>query len=64
MDSIDVPTMFLHGDVDRILPIDVTARRLKEILKPDKYVETEDAPHGLLWTHADKVSDELLDFLE
>lgn len=64
LDSIDVPTMVLHGDADRILPIDVTGRRLKKILKPDKYVEVEDAPHGLLWTHGDRMNEELLDFLE
>lgn len=61
--KIDVPTLILHGDADRVLPIDVTGRRLKDIVKNNKYVEVKDGPHGLIWTHADQVNDELLDFL-
>jgi len=62
--NIDVPTMVIHGDADRILPIDVTGRRLHEKIKPEKYVEVKDAPHGLIWTHADEINRALLDFLD
>ena len=61
--SIDVPVMVVHGDADRILPIDVTARRLNKIIKPEKYVEVKDAPHGLIWTHAKEINHALMDFL-
>ena len=56
--------MVIHGDADRILPIDVTGRRLHEKIKPEKYVEVKDAPHGLIWTHADEINRALLDFLD
>jgi non-heme chloroperoxidase len=62
--SLDVPTMVVHGDADRILPIDVTARRLREIIKPKKYVEIKDAPHGLIWTHSNEINQSILDFLD
>ena len=62
--SIDVPTLIIHGDADRILPIDVTGRRLKNIVTDNTYVEIEGAPHGLIWTHADEVNQALLDFLD
>jgi non-heme chloroperoxidase len=62
--SIDVPVMVVHGDADRILPIDVTGRRLNKILKPEKYVEVKDAPHGLIWTHAQEINTALMDFLD
>jgi non-heme chloroperoxidase len=62
--KIDVPALILHGTADNILPIDATGRRFHKLLPAAKYVEIENAPHGLLWTHADEVTGELLDFLK
>jgi len=62
--SIDVPALILHGTADNILPIDVTARRFKELLPDAVYIELEGAPHGLLWTHGDEVNEALLAFLQ
>ncbi|HYQ65164.1 alpha/beta hydrolase [Actinophytocola sp.] len=62
--KIDVPALILHGTADNILPIDATGRRFHKLLPAAKYVEIENAPHGLLWTHADEVTSELLDFLK
>ena len=61
--KIDVPALIVHGTADRILPIDVTARRFKELLPDADYVEIEGAPHGMLWTHADEVNEALLSFI-
>jgi len=61
--SIDVPTLIMHGDADRILPIEATGRRLPEAIKGSKYVEVEDGPHGMIWSHADKINSTLLDFI-
>lgn len=61
---IDVPVLIIQGDADRILPIDATGRRLHKILDRSRFVVVKDAPHGLLWTHADEVNHELLRFLE
>lgn len=62
--KIDVPTLILHGTADRILPIDATARPFRRLLPQATYVEIEGAPHGLLWTHADEVTEALLAFLK
>ena len=62
--KIDVPALILHGTADNILPIDATGRRFHKLLPAAKYVEIENAPHGLLWTHGDEVTKELLDFLK
>lgn len=61
--AIDVPALVVHGTADRILPIDATARRLRESMPDATYVEVEGAPHGLLWTHAEEVNEALLGFL-
>jgi non-heme chloroperoxidase len=60
---IDVPTLVVHGDSDRILPIDATGRRTHELVKGSRLVVVEGGPHGLNWTHAEQVNRELLDFL-
>jgi non-heme chloroperoxidase len=60
---IDVPTLVLHGDDDRILPIAVTGDRLHAGIKGSTYVVVKGGPHGLLWTHADEVNAALLKFL-
>ncbi|MBN1528906.1 MAG: alpha/beta hydrolase [Thermoleophilaceae bacterium] len=59
----DVPTLVIHGDADRILPIDATARRLPDLIADCELVEIEGAPHGLLWTHAAEVNEALLEFV-
>lgn len=61
--KIDVPSLILHGTADNILPIDATARPFHKLLPNADYVEVTGAPHGLLWTHADKVNKALLAFL-
>jgi non-heme chloroperoxidase len=61
--QIDVPTLVMHGDADRILPIEATGARTHEAIKGSRFVVVEGAPHGILWTHADEVNRALLDFL-
>jgi len=59
----DLPTLIIHGDDDRILPADVTARRQAKMTKNAKYVEIKGGSHGLTWTHAQEINDELVKFL-
>jgi non-heme chloroperoxidase len=33
------------------------------MIKNAKFVELPDGPHGILWTHADQINRELVDFL-
>jgi non-heme chloroperoxidase len=60
---ITVPAMIVHGTGDRILPIDVTGRRFKELLPDATYLELQGAPHGLYWTHGAELNEALLAFL-
>jgi pimeloyl-ACP methyl ester carboxylesterase len=60
---IDVPTLVVHGDADRILPLAATGKRTLESVKRSKLVVVEGGPHGIIWTHAEKVNRELLAFL-
>ena len=58
-----VPTLILHGDADRILPPDATSRRQAKMIKNLTFVELAGGPHGVLWTHADRINSELVSFL-
>lgn len=60
---IDIPSLIIHGDADRILPINATAIPLSKMIKGTKFVPIEGGPHGIPWTHADRVNSELLKFL-
>jgi len=59
----EVPTLILHGDADRVLPPDATSRRQAKMIKNATFVELPGGPHGVLWTHADRVNAELVSFL-
>jgi non-heme chloroperoxidase len=61
---IDVPTLVMHGDADRILPITASGARTGKLVKGARMVVVEGGPHCITWTHADKVNPELLDFLK
>jgi pimeloyl-ACP methyl ester carboxylesterase len=61
--QIEVPTLVIHGDADRILPIAASGRRTAQLIKGARLVVVKDGPHCITWTHADEVSRELLEFL-
>jgi non-heme chloroperoxidase len=61
--SIDVPTLVIQGDADRILPIAATGRRTAKLIKGAREVVVKDGPHCITWTHAEEVNAELLTFL-
>jgi pimeloyl-ACP methyl ester carboxylesterase len=61
--GIDVPTLVIHGDADRILPLQATGKRTAGLVRQSRLVIVEGGPHGITWTHAEKVNSELLNFL-
>ena len=61
---IDVPTLVIHGDADRILPIAATGIRTHRGCQGKRMVVVEGGPHGVIWTHAENVNPELVNFLE
>ncbi|MGW2396960.1 alpha/beta fold hydrolase [Kitasatospora sp. NPDC001664] len=60
---IRVPVLIVHGGADRALPPDSTALPLAEAIAGARLVVVEGAPHGLIWTHAAEVNQELLAFV-
>jgi non-heme chloroperoxidase len=60
---IDVPTLVMQGDGDRILPIAATGLRAAKLIKGARLLIVKDGPHCITWTHADEVNSGLLSFL-
>ena len=60
---IKVPTLVIHGDADRILPIAATAIRTHKAVKGARLAVVKGGPHGVTWTHAEQVNRELVEFL-
>ncbi len=61
--KIDVPTLVIHGDADRILPISASGSRTAKLIKGARLVVVKDGPHCITWTHANEVNAALLNFL-
>ncbi|MGC2547128.1 MAG: alpha/beta hydrolase [Silvibacterium sp.] len=61
--QIEIPTLVIHGDADRILPIAASGRRTAQMIKGARLVVVKDGPHCITWTHAEEVNRELLEFL-
>lgn len=63
LQGVTIPTLVIHGDDDRILPIESTGPRAHELVTGSQLVVIKGGPHGLTWTHADQVNTALLGFL-
>lgn len=61
--KITIPTLVLHGDADRIVPLPVSGARMSEFVPHSRLVTIPGAPHGFTWTHAEEANRELLHFI-
>jgi len=60
---IDIPTLVIHGDADRILPINASGARTAKLIKGARSLIIKGGPHCITWTHAEEVNSELVNFL-
>ena len=60
---IDVPTLVIHGDEDRIVPLAASGERTAKLIKGARLAVVKGGPHAITWTHAEEVNAELLSFL-
>lgn len=61
--KIDVPTLVIHGDADRIVPFAAAGQRTAKLIPGAELVVIKDGPHNVAWTHADEVNSALRQFL-
>jgi len=61
--AITVPTLVVHGDSDRIVPLADSAVRSHAMIRDSRLAVLRGAPHGFTATHAEELNALLLDFL-
>lgn len=61
--KIDVPTLVIHGDSDRIVPFPAAGQRTAKLIKGAELLVVKDGPHNIAWTHAEQVNPALVQFL-
>ena len=60
---IEVPTLVIHGDADRIVPFSAAGERTAKLIKGAQLHIVKGGPHNIAWTHADEVNSALVSFL-
>jgi len=61
--TINVPTLIIHGDKDKTVPIKPTGEESSRLIPGARFVVYEDAPHGLWYTHKEQLNQDLIDFI-
>lgn len=61
--KITVPTLFMHGDDDQIVPVDGAAKKAARLVSKSREIYYLGAPHGLTATHQDQINADLLAFI-
>lgn len=62
--AINVPVLIIHGDSDKTVPIDPSARQAARLIPNAKLIEYAGAPHGLFYTEKEKLNKDLLEFIK
>ena len=63
MKAINVPTLIIHGDEDKTVPIDATGKQAAKVILNNTFITYEGAAHGLFYTEKEKLNADLLKFL-
>ena len=61
--KINVPTLIIHGDNDKIVPIKPTGEQSARLISNATFVVYENSPHGLWFTDKEKLNQDLIDFI-
>ncbi len=58
-----VPTMIVHGDADRIVPLEISGQKSHALIEGSRIEVLPGAPHGFAATHAATLNALMIDFL-
>jgi len=62
VEKIDIPTLVIHGDADRIVPFEASGSRTAKAIKGAELVVIKEGPHNFAWTHAEETNVHLARF--
>ncbi|HSS11760.1 MAG TPA: alpha/beta hydrolase, partial [Acidimicrobiales bacterium] len=64
MTKIAVPTLIIHGDHDESIPAELAGVVCAQLIEGSTFKLYENAPHGLYLTHRDRLTNDLLSFIQ
>jgi non-heme chloroperoxidase len=64
LEGIQVPTLFIHGDADNIVPLAPSSQHGHQLVKDSQLAIIKGGPHGLYLTHKEELHKLLLDFIQ
>jgi pimeloyl-ACP methyl ester carboxylesterase len=62
--AIKLPTLMIHGANDQVTPLDQTAKLIAPTIEGCELRIYQDAPHGLIITHRERLTRDLLAFIQ
>ncbi len=60
--TIRTPTLILQGDIDKSASLDLNSRPTHELIASSRLIVYENAPHGLPYTHLDRMLADIVAF--
>jgi non-heme chloroperoxidase len=60
---VTVPTLIIHGDRDLSAPLGLTGQKTAQLIPGSRLTVYEGAPHGLVFTHMERLNADLLTFV-
>lgn len=63
MQSVNVPTLIIHGDSDKTVPIESTSVQASRMIPESRFIRYEGAPHGLFYTNRERLNRDLIAFI-
>ena len=61
--AITVPTLIIHGDNDKTVPIKATSEQAASLIPGSLYKVYPGAPHGIFYTHKDILNRDIVSFV-
>ena len=63
MAAVNVPTLIVHGDADKTVPIEPTGNNSAKMILDNQYIVYEGASHGLFYTERERLNNDLIQFI-
>jgi non-heme chloroperoxidase len=60
---VTLPTFIIHGDRDLSAPLSLTGQKTAQLIEGSRLTVYEGAPHGLMFTHMERLNADLLTFV-
>jgi non-heme chloroperoxidase len=64
MQRIALSTLIIHGDRDMQAPLEICGRKVARLVPGNRFLVYENAAHGLFVTHANRLNEDLLAFVQ